>query len=252
MSKIGKISLSAAALALLAACGGNYEVVASAPSSGPTPPAIPAPSTVRLSADFNQGIDGWKGDSADYSAEDKPEDVIFEQRALEAPLAGKGLYVAGHNRSDDMFLYVKKQFGGFEPSTSYKVSFTVQFATNTASGCVGVGGAPGEAVYVIGGAAPAEPKTVLNKDGRNEVNLDKGNQAQSGKAAHVLGHIGNSTPACGATQYQSKTVKSAEPLTVQSDADGKMWVLVGIDSGFEAGSKLSFQSVAVTAEPVAK
>lgn len=246
MSRIWKTSLPAATLALLAACGGNFELA----QPTPVPPKEAAP--VQFSADFNQSVEGWKGEASDYGAADKPEFVVFEQRTLDAPMSGKGLYVAGHNRSDDMFLFIKKQFTGFYPSTSYKVSFTVKFATNTPSGCVGVGGAPGESVYVIGGAAPTEPKAVLSKDGRNELNIDRGNQAESGKAAHVLGHIGNSTQNCEPTQYESKTVKSAAPLTVQSDAEGKMWVLLGIDSGFESASRLSFQSVTVNAEPVAK
>lgn len=251
MSKIWQTSLCAATLALLSACGGgNFEASAAPPAAAPQPPKVAVP--LQVSADFNQSIDGWKGESSDYSAADKPDFVVFEQRTLDAPLVGKGYYVAGHNRSDDLFLFIKKQFSGFHPSTSYQVSFTVKFATNTASGCSGVGGAPGESVYVIGGAAPIEPRAELNKDGRNQLNIDRGNQAESGKAAHVLGHIGNSTPNCEPTQYESKTVKSAEPLTVQSDADGKMWVLVGIDSGFEAASRLSFQSVTVNADPVAK
>lgn len=247
MSNSWKICLSAATLTLLAGCGGSFEVVAP-PASAPDAPKPPA--ALQLSADFNQSVEGWTSDSADYSADDKPDSVIFEQRALEAPLSGKGIYVAGHNRSDDLFLFIKKQFSGFAPSTSYKVSFSVKFATDTASGCVGVGGAPGESVYVIGGASPVEPKAVLTKDGRNELNIDKGNQAESGKAAHVLGNIANSTPECKATKYESKTVKSAEALTVQSDANGKMWVLVGLDSGFESGSHVYYQSIGVTAEAV--
>lgn len=232
-----------AILATLAACGGDN---ASTPPQGALPPVLKA---VQISADFNQSIEGWKGDSSDYSAADAPDNVVFEQRALSAPLSGKGYYVAGHNRSDDLFLYVKKQFGGFAPSASYKVTFTVKFATDVPTGCMGVGGSPGESVWVVGAASDIEPKSVVN-NGRSELNIDRGNQAGGGKAGQVLGTIGNSVADCGKPVFESKTLKSKEALTVKADADGKLWLLVGIDSGFEAASHLTFQSVVLDAEPI--
>lgn len=243
MTYLIKSAVAVSLLATLAACGGDN---AATPPQGALPPVLKA---VQITADFNQGIDGWKGESSDYSDADKPENIVFEQRALAAPLTGKGYYVAGVNRSDDLFLFVKKQFGGFVPSASYKVNFTVKFASDVSTGCMGVGGSPGEAVWVVGAASDTEPKVVVN-NGRSEVNIDRGNQGGGGKAGQVLGTINNSVPDCGTPVMESKTVKSKEPLTVKADAEGKLWLLVGIDSGFESGSKLTFQSVVVDAEPV--
>lgn len=243
MTYLIKSAAAVSLLATLAACGGDN---AATPPQGALPPVLKA---VQITADFNQGIDGWKGESSDYSDADKPENVVFEQRPLAAPLTGKGYYVAGVNRSDDLFLFVRKQFGGFVPSASYKVNFTVKFASDVSTGCMGVGGSPGEAVWVFGGASDTEPKVVVN-NGRREVNIDRGNQGGGGKAAQVLGTINNSVQDCGTPVMESKTVKSKEPLTVKADAEGKLWLLVGIDSGFEAGSKVTFQSVVLDAEPV--
>lgn len=244
MTDFIKTAACTAVLAALAACGSNDTL----PRAGDVPPA-PTLKPVQLAADFNQGIDGWQGGSSDYTAADAPENVVFEQRALPAPLSGKGYYVAGHNRSDDLFLYVKKQFGGFVPSASYQVSFTVKFATNVPTGCMGVGGSPGESVWVIGAASDIEPVASLKGD-RKELNIDHGNQGGGGKAGQVLGTIGNSVTDCGTPVYESKTVKSREPLTVKADSNGKLWLLVGIDSGFEAASQLMFQSVTLDADPV--
>ncbi|GAB2855591.1 hypothetical protein GCM10027277_25160 [Pseudoduganella ginsengisoli] len=241
MTYLIKSALAVSLLASLAACGGDN--VSTPPQGGPVLKAV------QVTADFNQGIDGWKGDSSDYSAADAPENVVFEQRALGAPLSGKGYYVAGTNRSDDLFLYVKKQFGGFVPSASYKVMFTVKFATDVPTGCMGVGGSPGESVWVFGAASDIEPKNVVN-NGRTALNIDRGNQGGGGKAGQMLGTIGNSVTDCGKPVMESKTLKSKEPLTVKADAEGKLWLLVGIDSGFEAASKLTFQSVVLDAEPV--
>ncbi|WP_229507230.1 hypothetical protein [Pseudoduganella rivuli] len=243
MTHLIKTAAAVSTLALLAACGGDNHAM---PPQGALPPVLKA---VQITADFNQGIDGWKGDSSDYSDADKPENLVFEQRALSAPLSGKGYYVAGTNRSDDLFLYVKKQFGGFVPSASYKVTFTVKFATDVPTGCMGVGGSPGESVWVVGAASDIEPKSVIN-NGRNELNIDRGNQGGGGKAGQVLGTIGNSVPDCGKAVFESKTLKSKEALTVKADAEGKLWLVVGIDSGFESASHLTFQSVVLDAEPV--
>ncbi|MYN07494.1 hypothetical protein [Pseudoduganella aquatica] len=236
----------AAIAAVLSGCGAGDYPGPAVPQSGPPPPTVPV--AVKITADFGQSIEGWKGESTDYGDGDAPDFVVFEQRTVDAPLTGKGYYMAGHNRSDDMFLYVKKQFGGFVPSTSYKVTFSVKFSTDVSSGCSGVGGAPGESVFVIGAASATEPKSVL-KDGRNTLNLDRGNQGTGGKDGQVLGNIGN-TQECGVTKAEFKTVKSAEPLIVKTDADGKMWLLAGIDSGFEAASRINIQTVVVDADPV--
>ena len=226
-----------ASLFLLSACGGEDAFV-------------PAPQPTMLSTSFASGVDGWSGAFADYSTSTAPTDVVWEVRALPAPLTGTAYYTGGTNRSDDLFVYNKKKFTGFKPSANYTIVFEIEIATNLSSGCVGVGGSPGESVYVIAGAAPTEPKTVATSD-EYRVNLDRGNQATAGKASQVLGNIANSVPNCGAQVYQSKVLTSTKPLTVQSDASGNIWVFFGIDSGFEAKSSVFYKSVKANVVPVA-
>lgn len=217
---------------LLAACGGD---------------SIDAP-TPQIATSFTTSADGWQGGFADYHAETAPTDVVWETRALPAPLSGQGYYTGGTNRSDDLFIYNKKKFSGYAPSTSYLLSFEIEIATNQSSGCVGVGGAPGESVYVVAGAAPTEPRTVQT-NGEYTVNLDRGNQATPGAASQVLGNVANAVPDCGPQVYQTKLLKSTVPLAVTSNASGEIWVFFGIDSGFEAKSAVFYKSVKVAVEP---
>jgi len=231
---IAKSASAVALLSLLAACGSNN------PDD--------TPQTVSAIVDFDKGIDGWVGGSSDYTVGTEPSGVVFEQRALGAPLTGKGYYITGHNRSDDMFLYVKKQFHGLVKSSSYKVTFTLKFASSVPSGCFGVGGSPGESVYVYAAALDNEPKTTTANN-HVTMNFDKGNQGTAGKEAQILGTIGNGL-ACGTSTPTSKTLKSAAPMTVKTDTNGDLWLLVGIDSGFEASSELTLQTLTVDAEPV--
>jgi hypothetical protein len=204
--------------------------------------------TPQIASDFAAGVDAWQGGFADYSASTAPSDVVWQARALPAPLSGNAYFTGGTNKSDDLFIYSKKKFSGYRPSKQYMLSFDIEIATNQSSGCVGVGGAPGESVYVVAGAAPVEPKTVL-ENGEYRVNIERGNQASPGKASQVLGNVANSVPNCGPQVYQSKTLKSSAPLAVQSDANGDIWVFFGIDSGFEAKSTVYYKSFKAAVSP---
>ncbi|MCE3263053.1 MAG: hypothetical protein K0R43_2132 [Pseudoduganella sp.] len=234
MKTILKTGLSVAMLSVLAACGGSGD-------------GDSRPKQLSMLVDFDKGVTGWTGGSADYSPETAPTNVVFEQRALVSPLVGKGYFIGGTNRSDDLFLFVKKQVTGLEKNTTYNLNFSLKFASNVPSGCMGVGGAPGEAVWVYAGATATEPKAVtVNGDIR--MNIDKGNQAEGGKDAQVIGNIANGL-ACGSTAYTSKTVKNEKPQKVTTDANGAAWIILGIDSGFEAHSEVTLQSVQIDATP---
>lgn len=226
------VSGALASASLLAACGGI-----ALPQRPP-----------QIATTFANGADAWQGGYADYHASTEPTDVIWETRALPPPLSGNAYYTGGTNRSDDLFIYSKKKFGGYAPSKQYKLSFEIEIATNQSSGCVGVGGSPGESVYVVAGASPTEPKTVLTA-GEYTLNLERGNQATPGAASQVLGNVANTVANCGPQVYQSKTVKSSGPLTVKSDTNGDIWVFFGIDSGFEAKSTVFYKSIKVAVDP---
>lgn len=220
-----------ASASVLSACGGSDAL-------DPVP---------QISSTFTTSVDGWQGGYADYHSATEPTDVTWAMRALPSPLSGNAYHTGGTNRSDDLFIYNKRKFGGYVPSKSYKLSFEIEIATNQSAGCVGVGGSPGESVYVVAGAAPIEPKTVLTA-GQYVLNLDRGNQATPGAASQVLGDVANTVPNCGPQVYQAKTLKSKAPLTVKSDANGEIWVFFGIDSGFEAKSTVFYKSVKIAVE----
>src|SRR5438132_10625792 len=99
---------------------------------------------IRIVADFNSPATDWGFGSSDYSIGTEPPDLVAEPRTLPQPLVGFGLYTAGTNRSDDLFIFIKKKFSGFAPLKAYSMRFELQIVTNAPSGCVGVGGTPGE------------------------------------------------------------------------------------------------------------
>ncbi|UGQ44990.1 hypothetical protein [Massilia endophytica] len=248
MKRIWLASLSAATLALLTACGGGGDDPA-APSTS-TPVAVSGLYT----SDFSQAPAnwaGWNGESSDYTAATAPTGVAFEQRALPAPYVDtKAMFIGGRNNSDDAFLYIKKQFTGLTASTNYTFTIQANLVSSAPSGCLGVGGAPGESVYVIAAASPTEPKATADSTGYTKVNIDRGNQGTPGAASMVLGNIANGVACNAPPRYVAKLLRNTTGITVKTDAEGKVWVLFGIDSGFEDTSSIYLQSLTISFVPV--
>ena len=138
-------------------------------------------------------------------------------------------------------MFLKVQITGLKPTTAYKAGFHVEFATNESKACVGIGGAPGESVWVKTGASAIEPQPLLQSNGQFLMNIDKGNQAVGGKDAIVIGTIENSPTDCVHLVYETKRLDSAAPFTVRTDATGSLWLLVGTDSGFEGATSLYYR-----------
>lgn len=228
------------AVAFLQACGG----------SGGAATAPPTPVGVERRFDFGQGAAGWIAGSADYSAATAPTDVIAEVRALPTPFTGTGYFHSGTNRSDDLLLYIKTPITGLVPGVTYAVSAKLEFLTDVPSGCVGVGGSPGESVWLVLAASTVEPQTVIS-GGEFRLNIDRGNQSKAGASGVVLGNMANTVPDCGTRRWESKTLNTPvpTPLAAKADETGALWVLIGFDSGFEALSRLYYRRLTVNLQP---
>ena len=123
---------------------------------------------------------------------------IFQVDA-DAPYA-KGLFISGNNHSDDLFMFLKRQIVGLKPNTLYTLAFEATLESNIPPGSFGIGGSPGESVYVKIGASSQEPQKIA-KAGFYFLNVDKGNQAQGGADAIVTGSLANPQVAPQNPQY---------------------------------------------------
>ena len=204
-----------------------------------------------FSFDFRSGAEGWLVGFADLPVD--YDQSIYEldhgHRPLPDGLDGSGIYVQGHNRSDDLFMFLKRRVDGLRPNTAYDVSVSIDLAANVTAGLIGIGGAPGESVFVKAGASTVEPLAEEDEDRYLRMNIDKGNQANGGDSMVVLGNVANHE--VEKEEYRIKTLDNVDlPLSVKADSEGGVWLIVGTDSGFEGLSRLYYAHISYTLSSV--
>ena len=198
--------------------------------------------------DFDEGSQGFVAGFADYPpAHEEIYELTSGHRALLPPLESQsGLFISGVNRSDDLFMFFKGPIGGLIPGESYAVEVSAEIATSTPSGCIGVGGAPGESVWIKAGVTAEEPLAVMD-DSYLRMNIDIGSQSNSGTQAVVLGNVANSRSCEQSPEWELKALESEPiPAGISVPADGRVWLLIGADSGFESRTDVYFTRASVT------
>jgi hypothetical protein len=175
-------------------------------------------------------------------------ELAFGQAALPAEVGpGGGLRFRGNNHSDDLFMFASHAVDGLRPAAAYDVEMEIVLATNAPADCGGIGGAPGTSVFVKAGAIGHPVSAAPNAAGVMVIDVDKGMQSQGGTEMKVLGDIGN-TNACPAATYQLKTLRLTG-VSATTSADGKLWLVVGTDSGFEGLTVLYYDRITAKVTP---
>jgi hypothetical protein len=218
-------------------------------------PDLVDPEPAVLEFDFESGPQGW---TAGFTDLPDPPVADFETHAeakpLPAPLdqSRRGFMITGTNHSDDLFMFLTRRLtaeDGIVPNQPYEVSFTFSFASN-ASDCAGVGGSPGESVFMKVGASP-EPAVARLQNGQKVFSLDKGNQSEAGNDATLAGNVATGRP-CQDYPYVllERTVQHTNVIT--ADGKGELSVFIGTDSGFEGKTTLYYDHIAVELTPVSE
>jgi len=209
---------------------------------------------VELKYDFLENEEGWSADFSDLPADHEKDlyELGFEYAKLpnETGADKNALLIGGSNASDDLFMYIKKKLtkaDGIKPGTEYQIKIIVEFATDAPKGAFGIGGPPGEAVFVKLGASGQEPVPV-EKSGYLELNVDKGAQNDEGENAILVGNAAKNSENEG---YELKKLDNFDrPLTANSDDNGDLWIFIGTDSGFEGRTEIYYSSIEIILEEV--
>jgi hypothetical protein len=205
---------------------------------------------------FERRAQGFTAVFADLPADwdQATYELDFRREQLPVPLSDySGLRLTGHNRSDDLAMLVKTPLRGLEPNSVYRVELEAEVATNVPHGCAGIGGSPGDSVYVKLGASGAEPVAEVDPvDGWLRLNIDFGIQSNAGANARVAGTLGNSQDCEDGPEapWELKAVTTeGQPLLVSSDDDGSLWLFAGTDSAFEGLTQYYIVSLTARLEP---
>jgi hypothetical protein len=216
------------------------------------------PGTVELSYSFADGNAGFVAGFADVPpGVDGPWELLAEVRPLPAELGAagaKGLYVQGNNHSDDLFMFIFRKVSGLRPDARYRLDIDIDYASNAPSGCAGVGGSPGDSVWLKAGAAPHEPRVAVPVgDEHLRVDVDKGDQGEGGRELGVVETIANGRP-CTTGDVPYVALRGSHTLDepVQTSGAGELWLVVGTDSGFEGRTGVYYRAIEVVLTPVSE
>ena len=218
-------------------------------------PALGKSREIVLTGDFNHGSKGWLAGFTDYNLLTTDLRMLAELRALpdEIDQNRSGFFIQSMNRSDDVFMFLKKHVSaedGVEPNQLYRVFFDIGMSSNAPSGCGGVGGSPGESVYLKAGGSTDEPLASLAEAGEVRLTIDKGQQSVGGRDVGVAGTIANGTSCDGqSSPYVSIRKQYAHPFPVRTDDRGAFWLVAGTDSAYEGLTGLYFESITVRINP---
>ena len=199
--------------------------------------------------DFNKGTQGWRAGFADYFAGRESEHQLTSGW-VQDPYQGVGkrFLLKGKNITDDLFMFLTRKVGGLKPNTDYLAMFDIVFDSNAEHDCAGIGGAPGESVYLKAGATKTTPRVRTDEEGVQRLNVDHGQQGTGGSAATVLGNISNGLE-CGTNlppngYYRTERTGMHRTL-VRTDGKGRLHVIVGTDSGYEGTTALYYEKIKV-------
>lgn len=196
--------------------------------------------------DFLTGYQGWSGDFADYPVSDSVfYELKFKRSILPPPLdTGKyALMITGSNHSDDLFMFLKRKITGLSQNKIYKILIDIELASNVPTNAAGIGGAPGESVFLKAGATLIEPAKVQS-NGFYLMNIDKSNQAAPGADMDTIGHIGVSDTTTVFTLINR--TNAGHLFSISTDEDGSVWICIGTDSGFEGITTLYYSKITLT------
>ena len=158
----------------------------------------------------------------------------------------KSLKISGNNHSDDLFSAIYRKFDNLQPDKAYSVTFDIDLASKTPIGGVGAGGDPN--LFIGAGGMNYQPVNSIDNLNNYRPNfISKIQSGQSNEVFQIIGNIGVSTTI--PTPYTIINRNNiGNPIILKSDSQGQIWLMIAIDSGFEATTTLYFKSINIRLE----
>ncbi len=196
--------------------------------------------------DFESGSQNWEGGIADYPVLTR-DSLSYKFENLQVPnnllVEGSGLKITADNPHADLFYYFVRQITDLMPNTQYKLDFEFLLYVQTDND---IDKSNNDGVYLKIGAVGHEPILVRKIMDNNQeymvLNIDKGEtNRDSGKDLVMTGEI---TSFMGISPEVISGNTFDKTIGVKTDADGSLWLIIGVDSGIK--TRLTFGLTAVT------
>ena len=161
---------------------------------------------------FEDGAEGWTAGFAGLSRRLRPVDLRARLRApppAGRPRGPRPLHPGAQPQRRPSSCSSRGRSAASNPTRSTPPSSPWTLATNVAESLVGIGGSPGESVFVKAGASTVEPVTPEDDAGYFRMNIDKGNQSNGGESMVVVGHVAH--PAVAGGEYRLKSPRQLRP-----------------------------------------
>lgn len=213
---------------------------------------------LQIQHSFERGAQGFEAVFADLP--ENPQEVDYEldfrHELLPVPLSDyAGLRLTGNNHSDDLAMLVTAPIRGLLPNRLYRVEIEAEVASNVPHGCPGIGGSPGDSVYLKLGAVGYEPLAETDPgSGFLRLNFDYGNQSAGGQYARMVDTLANGRHCDDGleSEWEIKRISTqGQPLIVSTDERGDLWIFAGSDSGYEGFSQFYILGLITRLEPYA-
>ena len=199
------------------------------------------PPEVILESNFEYGLDEWTSFFSEYPVSNEAYyELAFAQKQLPAPLDVNkaALKISGNNRNKNLMLCIYREVEDLKPNTDYLVTFDVDVASNAStinsnlgnpSLMLGVGGLDylPENTEMEGIYYPNFP-SLLQTGQSNEIFL-------------ALGRIGVNSIS---DEYKLISMNNLDnPIEIRTDRDGKMWLLVCLDSDYQEITTVYYDNI---------
>lgn len=194
--------------------------------------------------DFNEGLHDWTPGFAEYPV-NAADSSAFELRSeyaepIESKLSKRSLMLSGNNVNRDLFMYIKRKVGGLRPNTDYTITFKVELTSDLQA----VKSTGDGSVFLKAGAVHSEPKSVI-EGGRYIMNIDKGDQENSGEDMITLGDLFEDGTGTAYSLITRSNTMANSRYVARTNSNGELWLIIGADSSVEGTTKIFFTRIKV-------
>ena len=202
--------------------------------AGCSPESDPGPAGPDLFASFlfDNGMEGWVGQVAEYPINVDPNFEV-DASALPDNVSSAAARIAGNDSNEDLFMFMSQELGGLNPNTTYDLIFAIDFVAENLEDQFDVNSSG--ILNLKAGATSFAPNVRQTQDtielGYQGFisNFNKGNNSLDGDDLIAIGQVMMSREPNTSTAILEVN-SLTKPFRITSDSNGEIWVTVGTDS----------------------